>query len=105
MYLLRDGLGGASPTFSRGLTEHKTRAVPMFCGPRKREAHAMPALEIHDQMFEPAEVHALALRYGLAGIDVQRAEFHAQPERHRSLYVAAAVTETLRAERFGPQVS
>jgi hypothetical protein len=65
----------------------------------------MLALENHHQVFESQEAHALELRYGLAGIDVQRAEFHAQPERHRSLYVAAAVTETLRAERFGPQVS
>jgi hypothetical protein len=46
---------------------------------------------------------ALALGEGLGRIGVSVSGLEADPDRGRSLYVAAAVTETLRLERFGPQ--
>jgi hypothetical protein len=47
---------------------------------------------------------ALALCEGLGRVGVSVSGLDADPDRGRSLYVAAAVTETLRLERFGPQV-
>jgi hypothetical protein len=46
---------------------------------------------------------ALALCEGLGRVGVSVSGLDADPDRGRSLYVAAAVTETLRLERFGPQ--
>jgi hypothetical protein len=46
---------------------------------------------------------ALGLYEGLGRVGVSVSGLGADPDRGRSLYVAAAVTETLRLERFGPQ--
>jgi hypothetical protein len=46
---------------------------------------------------------ALGLYEGLGRVGVSVSGLGADPDRARSLYVAAAVTETLRLERFGPQ--
>jgi hypothetical protein len=46
---------------------------------------------------------ALALCEGLGRVGASLSGLDADPDRGRSLYVAVAVTETLRLERFGPQ--
>ena len=46
---------------------------------------------------------ALALSEGLGRVELSVSGLDADPDRGRSLYVAAAVTETLRLERVGPQ--
>ena len=54
-------------------------------------------------VFELEGEGAFALCEGLGRVGVSVSGLDADPDRGRSLYVAAAVTETLRLERFGPQ--
>jgi hypothetical protein len=54
-------------------------------------------------VFELEGEGAYALCEGLGRVGVSVSGLDADPDRGRSLYVAAAVTETLRLERFGPQ--
>ena len=56
-----------------------------------------------EEYFELEGEGAFALCEGLGRVGVSVSGLDADPDRGRSLYVAAAVTETLRLERFGPQ--
>ena len=64
---------------------------------------AITALDGRSELIRIEEERAHALRAGPGSRGAHMTELEAGLEYRRRLYVAAAVTETLRAEHFGPQ--
>jgi hypothetical protein len=64
------------------------------------------ALDAHQRLIELETERRLAIEVGLGGNDAYMTDLDAELDYHRSLYVAAVVTEiaTLRGELFGRQV-
>ncbi|HEY7150363.1 MAG TPA: hypothetical protein VH391_01655 [Solirubrobacterales bacterium] len=64
------------------------------------------AFDARERLIELETERELALEVGLGANDAYMTDLDAELEHHRSLYVAAVVTElaTLRGELFGRQV-
>ena len=64
---------------------------------------SLDASNVRSHLFELEAEGALALGEGLGRVGASVSGLDGDHSRGRSLYVAAAVTETLRREHFGPQ--
>ena len=64
---------------------------------------SVDASDVRSHLFELEAEGALALGEGLGRVGASVSGLDRDPGRGHSLYVAAAVTETLRREHFGPQ--